>query len=215
MVSVTVNGIKCKICSTWEDVDFEKIVGCSNTREELAALSDIPVDIINRATDQQLFPLFTVISFIHESELLPFIHAEDIQVKAYKLYGNCVKILALDEKPYSKILRCARQYYPNEKNSVHLVGYGLSIIEQIAAFREKYEDMFNDEPEKNAVAAGIEELNGFGHWATAFNLCGRDLFKVDDVLEMPLIKIQTALYYNWKESKYQRRKFELDHPVKK
>jgi hypothetical protein len=112
--------------------------------------------------------------------------------------------LATDHKPYRKLLNVAMLYYPEEKNPVRLIGLGLSIINQIAVFLETYEEMLYSEPEPEAVSAGVENLSAFGSWGTAFVLSGKDPLKVNEILQRPAIEIYTALFYSWKESRYQK-----------
>jgi hypothetical protein len=214
MIQVRLNGVSYNICNTWGDVDLNKLVECETSKDELIALSDIPRKLVYKYEDLQLFPLYTLISFIHESELLPYVDAGDISLMSYNLFEQGKKAIS-EGKPYQRIIKAGKIYFPEEKNSVRLIGLGLSILNQIALFLENYRDMLEDPPEKNAVEAGIEELSGFGHWGTAYNLVGRDLFKIDQMLALPAIKVYTALHYSWKEAKYQKRKYDLDHPPRK
>lgn len=216
MVNLKINGVKCKVFTRWEEVDTSRLLASneSTIRDEIKALSTIPHNFIDKADDVQLFPFVTLISFIYEAEMIPAIKADPINIKSYNLFEKAKKACS-QGKPYQKLLRVAKVYYPDEKNVVRLIGLGLSIVHQIAVFLEHYQDMIEDPGDPLKVQAGVEELTAFGHWGTAFNLAGHDLEKVDRVLEMPTIKVYTALHYSWRESKFREAYLELKYPKKK
>ncbi len=204
MVKATINGQECKIMTQWEEVDPVMLSDCQDFRDELKCLTNVPRGILDAAAETQLFPLYTLISFIHEVELLPVLQALDIEKSPYEQLEIAKQELATDHKPYRKILNVAMLYYPQDKNPVRLIGLGLNIIEQIAVFLSNYEDMLHSEPETEEVNAGVENLSAFGSWGTAFVLSGKDPLRVKMILRRPAIEIYTALYYSWKESKYQK-----------
>jgi hypothetical protein len=204
MLKAKINDEEYQILTRWEEVDPVKLSDCVDFRAELACLTTVPIELLNRATELQLFPLYTVISFIHEVELLPALQALNVEKASYEKMEISKQELSTNHKPYRKILNVAMMYYPEEKNPVRLIGLGLNIISQIALFLENYEDMLHSEPEPEESSAGIEDLSAFGSWGTAFVLAGKDPLKVNEVLQRPAIEIYTCLYFTWKESKYQK-----------
>lgn len=204
MVTAIINGVKCKICTDWPEVDPVKLSDCADFREELKCLTTVPHDILDRADESQLFPIYTVISFIHECEQMPVLKAMNVANMPYEKLEISKLELSTDHKPYRKILNVAMLYYPAVKDPVQLVGLGIDIIAQIAVFLEQYEDMLHSSPGNEEVNAGIEDLSAFGSWGTAFVLAGKDPLKVNKVMQRPAIEIYTALYYSCKESKYQK-----------
>jgi hypothetical protein len=204
MVKATINGVDCKIMTTWSEVDPVRLSDAADFREELKCLTDVPRETIDRASETQLFPLYTVISFIHECEQMPAIQALDVPRETYEKLEIAKIELSSDHKPYRKILNVAMLYYPDEKNPVRLIGLGINIINQIAVFLEGFEDMLYSEPSTEEITAGVEDLSAFGSWGTAFVLSGKDPLKVNEIMQRPAIEIYTALYYSWKESKYQK-----------
>jgi hypothetical protein len=223
MVTVAINDKKYQVKTRWQEVEVEKLLQVhrdadgnvipTTSKHELKALSNIPHEIIDKAEDLQLFPLYTLISFIHEAELLPIREALIVDKEQYRRFEAAKAALKVG-KPYQKILSAAMVFYPEEKNPVQLVGLGLDIINQIALFLESYQEMVNAKPEGNEVEAGIEELGMFGFWGTAYVMAGRDLLKLDAIMSKPAIEVYTALFYSFKEAQYNKRKWELDHPPK-
>lgn len=204
MVKATINGVECRIMTQWSEVDPVMLSDCVDFREELACLTTVPRGTIDRADELQLFPIYTVISFIHECEQMPLIQALDVSALPYEKLEIAKLELSTDHKPYRKLLNVAMLYYPEEKNPVRLIGLGISIISQIAVFLEGFEEMLHSEPEAEEVNAGVEDLSAFGSWGTAFALSGKDPLKVKEVLQLPAIEVYMALHYSWKESKYQK-----------
>lgn len=204
MIRLNINGKDFKIMTEWSEVNPVTLSDASGIREELKCLSDIDDDILFRAEELQLFPLRTIISFIDEVENMPMLKALSVQDARYELFEIAKGELRQHHKPYRKVLNIAMLYYPEEKNTVRLIGLGLNIIEQIAIFLGNYEDMLHAEPESDEVNAGIDELSGFGSWGTAFVMAGKDPLKIKQILDAPTLLIYTSLYYNWKEAKYQK-----------
>jgi len=204
MVKVKVNGKEYRVKTRWGEVDAAKLSDCPDFRSELACLTDLPAAILERADEVQLFPIYTLISFIHEVEQMPVLEALQVERMPYQKMEIAKMELATDHKPYRKILNVAMLYYPEEKDPVRLIGLGINIVAQIAVFLEGYEDMLHAEPDQEEANAGVENLSVFGSWGTAFVLAGKDPIKVKEVLELPAIEVYTALYYSWKESNYQK-----------
>ena len=104
MVNLKINGVKCKVFTRWEEVDLSELIKprfddegsprAINSRDEIKSLSTIPHDLIDRADQVQLFPFFTLISFIHEAELIPAIKADPINIKSYNLFEQAKKSMS-------------------------------------------------------------------------------------------------------------------------
>ncbi len=203
-MTAIINGKECKILTRWSEVDPVILSDCQDFREELKCLTTAPREIIERADELQLFPLYTLISFIHECEQMPAFQAMDVEQDTYQKMEIAKIELSTDHKPYRKLLNVAMLYYPKEKDPVRLIGLGISIVAQITVFLEGFEEMLHSEPEGEEVSAGVEGLSAFGSWGTAFALAGKDPLKVNEVLNRPAIEIYTCLNYCWKESKYQK-----------
>jgi hypothetical protein len=213
MISVTLNGNSYKVCTKWEEVDINKLESCEGFKDELKALTTIPPELIDKYTNEQLWPIYTLISFIDDFDLMPFHEATDIERRWYVKF-EAARAGTLTGKPYRKIIKAAKAYYPKETDPVKLIGLGVSIIHQISVFLANYQDMTEDEPGQDEKAAGIEELSGFGSFGTAYTLAGKDLLKLKDIYHMSLIEVYTALYFSWKEAKYQKKLFDIRNPKK-
>ena len=213
MVKVSINGTEYQVKTLWEEVDADKIMVCENFKEELEAMSDIPKEIIEKANELQLFPFYTLIVFIHDVEDFPAIHDLNIAEESYEKLELTKKRIQTG-KTYNKLLKAARTYYPDEKNPVRLVSLGISIVAQISLFLEKYTEMTESEHDNDEIVAGVETLDAFGAWGTAFTLAGKDVLKLKAVLETRAIVVYEALRYNYRESKYMKRLFEIKNPKK-
>jgi len=231
MVKFKINGKTYKAKTKWSEVDPDKLMMCDGIKDELKCLTDVPHETIDSATELQLFPLYTLISFIDDVEENidePYINfwdkiksfvgikktkAIDIEQAPYKTL-ELAKVNLKTGKSYAKILKAGRIYYPDEKNPVLLLGLGANIINQIAVFLEKYSEMIQSEPDADEVWAGVESLSDFGAWGTAYNLAGEDILKLQSVLELPALRVYEALRYNYRKSQYQKRLFDLKNKTK-
>src|SRR5688500_5966268 len=117
MKSVNLNGTWYKLCDNWADVDADRLLEIYTRGEpvtskmELEALSTIPASFINRCDDLDLFPLYTVISFINEAELMPYIEAPPVYKQEYRKFEQGKKALQ-EGKPYKRVIAVAKVFYP-------------------------------------------------------------------------------------------------------
>lgn len=232
MIRVKVNGVSCEICTSWDDVDFNKVLKCKEQvdedgeviesvfKSELKALSTIPHDIIDKANAEQLFPAYTLISFI--DDMSPFEHVNTPVVKTPRIQWSSYdqleesKIVMRTGKIYQKAIKVARIYYPEERNCRRLVGLGVSIIYQVHEFLNNYKEMFDGEVDTLQEMAGIHTLTPFGPWATVYILGGRDIGKIKEIFNLPAIEVYTAMLYNFREAKFrdEYRRLQTPKPIK-
>ena len=215
MVRIKVNGTWYHVKTKWSEVDAERLVKCKDFREELACMTDLPLDIIKKAAQEQLWPIYTCTSFIDDLEGVPFPEVEVDKV-AFRKYEEMelAKQKLQTGKPHQRVLGVALVYYPEERDAERLISIGISLIKQITVFLSTYEDMSSDPVEGLKLQAGLEDLTAFGSWGTAFTLAGRDVLKVRQIFAMKAIEVYTALHYSWREEKFKERYFELKHPKK-
>lgn len=214
MVRVTINGQQYEVKTTWEEVEADKLIACQTFKDEVKALTTLPPELVDKATDLQLFPLYTAFSFIDDMESVAPLQALSVEDAPYDQIEQAKVYLGEEGKPYKKVLRCAQVYYDQEKNPVQLIRLGVNIVHQITVFLKNYQEMSKGEPRLNEQIAGIDKLTAFGSWGTVFNLAGRDLTKVRKIYAMPAIEVYTTLFYAFREAKYQKELFKLDHPKK-
>jgi hypothetical protein len=216
MIRVKINGIEYHIKTEWNEVDADKLMVTENFKEELEVLSDIPMDTLKQWPDLQLFPLYTSMSFIDDMEAVPYVEALDVSQASYEKMELCRKRVELG-KPWRKCMKAARVYYPEEKNCLTLIGLGHSIVEQLNNFIEKYQELYakdDEELSNDEILAGVHTLNAFESWGTAYVLAGRDILKLQQVFDMPAIKVYEALRYNHREAKYMKKLHEIRYPKK-
>jgi hypothetical protein len=213
MVRVTINGTEYKIKTAWEEVNIEKLLTRQTFRDELEHVSDIPRETINLLTDDQLFPFYTLTSFLDDMEAFEPIESVSVADSKYEQLELAKRYLK-EGRQFQKVYRVGQVYYPDLKNTSELLGHGINIIGQIATFLANYEEMIKEPVEPDHEAAGIEELSAFGAFGTAFSLAGEDILKLDDIMETSALRIYTALYFNWKKSKFQQRLMDIKHPKK-
>lgn len=204
MVKVKINDIYYKIPTSWKEVDISLIINCDSPKTELSLLSGIPEDLLNRIPGNYLFSLYQLIEFVNDPEsiieILEEVDCVNIEMLPYEKFEQAKA--GIDEKLYKTLYNLSMVYYPEEKNSVRQMSLGFKILNQITVFLSHYEEMFKDEPENDEIAAGIDRVQAFGVWGTVYNLAGRDLLKMESVLQLPAINVYTALFYSYRERKF-------------
>jgi hypothetical protein len=71
-------------------------------------------------------------------------------------------------------------------------------------FFERYREL-NDEPgDADFVNAGGEEMDRFGHLATAYNLANKNILEVESVLSLPAVFVYEILLLNLYERRIQK-----------
>jgi hypothetical protein len=204
-VKINISDRSYSLPTGWSEVDIEQIINTESPKECIHVLGNIPLEIVNQLSESQLFSLYKIVNFIEDEESIEELIDESIE---------CIDISLLPWEDFEKargyagmqlyksLYHICKTYYPYENKSVRLFSLGYNILKQIEVFLSHYEDMFKEEPDSDEISAGVENLNAFGMWATAYNLAGRDVLKIDQVLKMPVIEIYTALYYSYRERKY-------------
>lgn len=213
MVTIKINGENYKVKTQWSEVDHELLIKAEGIREELAVLTDIPRETLNLATDLQLFPIYTLVSFIDETDSYPEFQALDIEEAKYEELEFTKKQISTG-KTYQRVFRAAKVYYPKEKDTVRLLGLGVNIINQISLFLENYKEMVQSEPDAEEVWAGVESLSDFGAWGTAYVLADKNILNLRAVMELPARRVYEALRYNYRESQYMKRLYEIKNKTK-
>jgi hypothetical protein len=214
MVKVKIGDKHYSLPTRWEEVDIALLMDCTNPKEELSILGKIPPREISQLTSNQLFSLYQIIEFTNDHESLDGVLIEISCTQTYKGetgpmidFSSWEKLSkarkAIEPQYHKTYYNLAKIYYPDEKNTLNILSLGYKLLEQLNTFLGAYEEMFNDPYEADELDAGVEELNQFDIFGTAFSLAGEDILKMDEVLQMPAVVIYTALYYSFKKRKYQ------------
>lgn len=210
---IKVNGTEYNVTTSWDEVDVDRILTCDTFRDELKALTTIPHDLIDNTEDLNLFPIYTLVGFIDDLDYIPQMEVVDVAVGTYNDFEMAKRELR-EGKPYQKFIKVARVYYPEQKNAYLLLCLGANLVDKISTFLSNYEEMSKAEPDAEEVAAGVDELSGFGSWGTAYELAQKDITKVNTIFDMRAIEVYTALHYSWKQAQYMKRLHEIRYPKK-
>src|SRR5688572_6310295 len=103
MISIKINGETYQVCTQWDEVDPDKLLACEGFKDELKALTTIPPDLIDKCTSEQLWPVYTLISFIDDLDNMPYLQATDIEDRWYEKF-ELAKAGMKTGKSYKKIL---------------------------------------------------------------------------------------------------------------
>ncbi len=208
MVRITINNVEYSVQTKWEEVDVPRLIKAMGFREELKVLTTIDHHIIDIASNEQLWPIYTLTSFRNELNDIPVLPSVDVGEQSYEQLENA-KIHLREGSESQKLLKVASIYYESETNPVALLGLGISLVASIRDFLEKFKALNDRDPDPEAEQAGIEELAKFGSWATAFELAGEDVLKLREIWKMPAKEIYIALWYQKDKADYQKRLIDI------
>lgn len=209
MVLIKIKGKKYKCPTKWDEVtDFDTLISRGTLREEIETLTGASLEGIS---DESVFPLITLTSFMEEFDL-PAFECADVNQESYYKLEQAKEILKLEGRAYRKLYFLSKLYHPDRTETVQILSTGKNILDQINLFLSAYEEMFTYEPEQEEINAGIEELSGFSALATLYNLAGQDLLKIDQIGNSPAVVVYGVLMYEFKKSQYQNRLNEIRYP---
>lgn len=212
---VTINGTDYNVITSWKEVtDVDALLKCETFRHEIKALTDIPDEIVYGCDELQLFPIYTLCSFLHDDDNMPFVECCDIGLKPYWKVEMAKRIATGEGKEYQKAIQIAQVYYPKEKSCIRLVGLGNALTTALWNFLSYYKDMMSEEAEQIEIAAGIDSLSGFGSFGTVLELAQGDVTKIQTIYNMKADRVYSALHYNWRKAKYMEALHKLKHPPK-
>jgi hypothetical protein len=213
MISVRIQGNKYSIAENIYEVDIHRLIKASSEREELAAISDIPLSLVARLDLDTFLPLIEFLNADYDYVSLD-VKCKNVSQEPYEKLELAKKAMQDHEKLYMQVYHVAAVYHPERKKSIPIFQTGINLIHQIGLFLDEFAEMNQEEPDSFEKAAGIDKLTELGSFGTAYNLAGKDLTKMDAITEMPAVVVYTALLYNYRESKYMDELNRLKYPPK-
>lgn len=211
MINVSISGKQYTIATNIFEVDINRLVQAEGEREELAAISNIPLEVA-RLLDMDFF--LPMIAFLNDPEDYSCEHVDTANVdeESYSKLEEARSAIISTDKIYKQIFEVSKVYHPDRKKSVPIFKTGINLLQKITLFLDEYSELTEDGPDQMEVSAGIDKINEMARFGTAFVLAGRDLTKMDQVTRMPAIVVYTALLYNHRENKYQEALYKLKYP---
>lgn len=211
MVLIKIKGKKYPCPMNWDEVkDLAGLVSAIDLTGEMAVLTGAHLDGI---PEDQIFPLLTLTSFLEEFDT-PEIQCIAVEEQSYFKMQEAKAILTQPGRAYKKFYHLSKLYHPERTETVQIISTGVNLLNQIEVFLSHYEEMFSYEPTQEEKDAGIEEFAQLSAFGTLYNLAGKDLLKIDQVGESPAVIVYGVMMYNFKESEYQKKLWDIQHPPK-
>lgn len=201
-LSIVINGKDYWIHSTWNGIDLENLIKACTLQQELAALSNIPIEVLNSATDESLWPLYTVISFIDSPQIYE-VHAVSVALGKYEEIEQAKKYLR-GGRVFRQLINVAKVYYPDETDPLKLLSLGANLTKQIEVFLSQFKDMIEEQPTGEEERAGASDLAAFESFGTVMSLAQDDITKMRAIFAMPAQEVYLSLRYAWVKNKYQK-----------
>lgn len=214
MIKVKINGAEYSIAQHLLEVNYKALIKATTDRQILAAISDIPMDIITLLDIEALSPLLAFLE-CDEDYSAPEIKCVKVAEETYEKFLEAQLILRRESKRYRQLYFLSQLYHPERKKGVHILSTGINLINQINLFLDSYAELFNEGPTQIEIEAGIEQVNELAPFMTPYTLAGKDLLKMKEILKEPTVVVYSALLCNYREAKYQEELYRLKFPEKK
>lgn len=213
MINLKINGIDYTIVDSIRDCNIHKLVKATSEREELAAISDIPLATV-RMLDWDIFEPLT--EFLHNADEYQAknVKVVDVAEQSYEKLELAKMAIHNNQKLYKQVFEVCMVYYPDSKKSTDIFNRGINLINGINLFLEEFAEMYEEQPDSLEIQAGIESVNELAAFGIPYQLAGRDLTKIDAVCEMPAHVIYNAMLYDFRYSKYTEALYKLKYPQK-
>lgn len=191
---IKINDKDYSIKQTWSEFTYAELCSVVNACElplveKLSRLSGVPIDIINSLSLPQMAFLCDSVSFMEEYEnCLLFVKSYKDELSIAKgTYGNLEMAKThLKSKPLLALGKIVEIYYGediSDKPCLESLGRGLSLLEKIDTFVKSFPELYEYEPTREELEAGVDDLTKLGSFYTVKKMSEKFQKHPDEILE--------------------------------
>lgn len=215
MIRVEIAGKTYSIPSKATEVTAKQLhsIRSDKPKEVIKALTDVPLDILNRLQSEAVLSLYDLLSFIYEPPHNPKLKEEiNVGSEAWLKLELARQAMQINVEPYI-IVEVSRIYFGDQVFDWpfnYLYGQTSQIIQSMSVFLERYKELTEDnEPDADQLEAGIKGLESFGVGAIRYSLAQGDVTKYEQVEQMSAESIYFTLLYEKAKNEYTERLKEI------
>lgn len=215
MIRVEIAGKTYSIPSKATEVTAKQLhsIRSDKPKEVIKALTDVPLDILNRLQSEAILSLYDLLSFVYEPPHNPRLKEEiNVGSEAWLKLELARQAMQINVEPYI-IVEVSRIYFGDqvfEWPFNYLYGQTSQIIQSMSLFLERYKELTEDnEPDADQLEAGIKGLESFGVGAIRYSLAQGDVTKYEQVEQMSAESIYFTLLYEKAKNEYTERLKEI------
>ena len=222
---VKLNGMLANhsIKTSFKELTVEDIRKIKNhtPKEVIFALSDIPINKLQRLDTGQILGLYELVSFIEDiDEALSYIPS-DIKIPEIdtgsESFEKCelAKIKAQNIKQYYLLLPEIVRIYLGEEHlkgsAIECIAKGAVILENLNKFLDRFKDLGGEDPDDGQIEAGIEALHSFGTYGIVESISSKYKCKPYDVYQWHAEEVYMDMLYQQAKNKYQENLREIEN----
>jgi hypothetical protein len=190
-------------------------------REVICALSDIPMEKLQRLDTSDILALYEIVSFIEDiDEALSYIPS-NIQIPeidvASESFEKCelAKLKAQQYKQYYLLLPEIVRIYLGEEHlkgsAIECLAKGAVILEDLNKFLERFKDLGGENPDESQIEAGIEALHSFGSYGIVESIASKYHCKPYEVYQWQAEEVYMDMLYQQAKNRYQENLREIEN----
>lgn len=207
-LTVRINDRTVTLPQGWHEATIHH-VAAAHTSETVGDLLTalLGVDPSEHAHPTAVVLMAEAVAFLTEPAPLPPVTIPvNIQLKAWENWNDAVKALNAADPQILAAPEVVRIYTGRSNFPIlDLLAHWSHIIEQMDAHLEQFSDLFNQQPDENELAAGIERIQALGWFATLYALADGKLLDYDKILQQPLINVHYTLRMEMERNEYLRK----------
>lgn len=193
-MTIKINDKDYSIKQTWKEFTYselcEVVKSCElPLLEKVSKFSGIPFSVINTLTLPQMSFICDSVAFMEEYEnCLLFVkdYKDDLSI-AKETYGKLeLAKTHLRGKPLLALGKIVEIYYGediSDRPCLECLGKGLSLLEKIDSFVKSFPELYEYEPTKEELEAGVEDLTKLGSFYTVKKMSEKFQKHPDEILE--------------------------------
>jgi hypothetical protein len=208
MINVKIAGNQYKIKNGWNDIEPIDLYNLRSNlpKDQLAVLSDIPIELIDNLPSDGLLSLYSLVSFIDD---IPDQLTLEREIKIGKEAWKKLEILrqSIKTKSIHHIsFEACRIYFGEDvlKWPINkILGQASQIINELEVFLERFKDLNEDNPyDDDQIEAGVKAFETFGAFGILYSLADGDVTKYDQINEMNAEMVYFTLLFEKAKNDY-------------
>lgn len=207
-LTVRINDRTVTLPQGWHEATIEH-VAAAHTSETVGDLLTalLGVDPAQHAHPSALVLMAEAVAFLTEPAPMPPVTVPvDVPQRSWEDWNAATAALNTSDPQILAAPEVVKVYTGRTDWPIlDLLAHWSHIIEQMDAHIERFADLFNQRPDENETAAGIDKIQAFGWFGTLDALAGGDPLRYDPILQTPVITIHTKLLLDMVKNEYLRK----------
>lgn len=219
-MKITINGTSYEFKTSFAELtvsDYIKAIQADGKPvvERVAVYTGIPLEVLNGLQVANFTRIADMVSYIEGEDILTALcepyEGKDVSLDTYGNFEHA-KSLMKGRGMLDAIAQVVEVYTGESIADKPLIEHWnkcMFYLKSISAFLERFKRLSEFKYEDDELEAGVEALEGFGHWPTVFKIGKERGMTNDQVLNMTAIEVYMQMLHEFEVSEYQKSYNEL------